>query len=165
MTAGRSREISDRREQKLELASSRCRPLLLGLCTAAMAFAAAHGVARANSFTSFSPPTPVSKRCRPHLPPVMSGNLAIGAGTASSMSGFRGHMSWPRSLMRYGFPAGGSGMNVAGSGPTATGGIEDGAGGVCRPSDGFQYNLPSTFSGCGSLIEPKAEDRFPSGLY
>jgi hypothetical protein len=43
----------------LKLALSRCRPLLLGLCTAAMTFAAAHGVARANSFVSFSPPTPV----------------------------------------------------------------------------------------------------------
>ena len=59
MTAGRSREISDRQEKKLELASSRCRPLLLGLCAAAMAFAAAHGVARANSFASFSLPTPL----------------------------------------------------------------------------------------------------------
>jgi hypothetical protein len=38
---------------------------------------------------------------------------------------------------------------MARSGPLATGGIEDGSGGVCRPSDGFQYNLPSTFSGYG----------------
>ena len=102
------------------------RGILPFFCAAVLTLAAVPGFGRVGVVVGFAPPAPVVEVVPAPPAPGYVWQPGYWSGTASSMSGYQAHMSWPLMLARYGCPDAGSGTAVVGCGPLATGGGEVG---------------------------------------